>query len=256
MVSFLMLAMVSLSGCKKEEDDPPLPPVPVANFTYIISQDFAPAAVSFSNSSTNSTSYSWDFGDGSSTSTEKDPSYTYNSGGVYTVKLTSTGSGGSNTVTKTVNIGNKPSKIQINKLKLIDYPQTDDGSNWDYNNGPDIYWVITNEAMTTTYFVSGTINDAIHSNLPFTYTNGLPYLISNINQTYVIYFYDADYPDADDPMGGYYFEPGEYTDYSSTLSFYSSTSDFEFDIDVTWSNNSKSFAKNKSKTRVELISFK
>ena len=252
--SFLMLAMVSLSGCKKDEDDPPPPPAaPVANFTYSISQDFAPAVVTFTNSSTNSTSYSWDFGDGSSTSTEKDPTHTYNSGGVYTVKLTSTGSGGTNSTTKTVNIGNPPTKIQINKLTLLDYPQTDDGSGWDYSDGPDIYWIITNEAMATTYFTGGTHNDVVHTNLPYVYTNGLPYSITNLNQTYVISFYDAYSPDDDDAMGGYYFKPGEYTNYSSTLSFYSSTSDFEFDLDVTWSNGSKSLSPNNNKTKIELI---
>ncbi len=94
------------------------------------------------------------------------------------------------------------------------------------------------EAMTTTYFTGGTINDAIYGNLPFTYTSGLPITFTNLTQTYVIAFYDADSPDADDYMAGYYFTPSDWaTSYPSTLNFYSNTSDLEFNLLVTWANS-------------------
>lgn len=254
MATFIMIALVSLSSCKKDDPEPTPVATPVANFTYSIAGDFAPTVVTYTNTSTNSTSYSWDFGDGGSTSTETSPSHTYSSGGVYTVILTSTGAGGTVNVSKTINIGNPPTKVQINQLKLIDYPQANtSGSGWDYTDGPDIYWIITNEAMTTTYFTGGTINDAIYSNLPFTYTNGLPVTFTSLTQKYVIAFYDADSPDDDDYMGGYYFTPSEWTSYPSILSFYSSTSDFEFELSAVWSNSSKSFQTNNTKTRIELI---
>ena len=224
---------------------------PVANFTFSGAGGFAPCTVTFTNTSTNATSYSWDFGDGT-TSTAVNPSHTYNSGGIYSVTLTATSSNGSNSITKNVNIEDAPTKIQINQLILWDYPQTDDGSNWDYSAGPDIYWKIMDEDMTTTYFTSGVINDAVYNNLPFYYNNGLPYTLTDLNETYVIVFYDKDSPDADDFMGGYYFTPSDYTTYPSTISFYSSSSDLEFDLEVTWSNDSKTFPKNSNKIRIEL----
>jgi PKD repeat protein len=77
---------------------PPVP-APVASFTQTPSSGLAPLAVTFMDQSTNSpTSWSWDFGDGS-TSTEQSPSHTYSAFGVYTVSLTATNAGGSNTST-------------------------------------------------------------------------------------------------------------------------------------------------------------
>jgi PKD repeat protein len=66
-------------------------------------------AVNFTDESTGEiTDWSWDFGDGG-TSTAQNPSHTYNSGGTYTVELTVTGPGGSDTETRTdyitVNVG-------------------------------------------------------------------------------------------------------------------------------------------------------
>jgi Zn-dependent metalloprotease len=52
----------------------------------------APATVSFTNFSINTTSWLWNFGDGT-TSTDGNPTHTYNNAGVYTITLTSTGSG-------------------------------------------------------------------------------------------------------------------------------------------------------------------
>jgi len=49
-----------------------------------------PAFVTFTNNSVNATTYLWDFGDGG-TSTSPNPTHTYNSYGVYTVKLKATG---------------------------------------------------------------------------------------------------------------------------------------------------------------------
>ena len=72
----------------------------MAQFTGSPTSGVAPLAVSFANSSTGSiTSYAWDFGDGA-TSTLASPSHSYAAAGVYTVKLTVTGPGGSNTQTR------------------------------------------------------------------------------------------------------------------------------------------------------------
>jgi PKD repeat protein len=74
---------------------------PTANFSANKTTGSAPLTINFTDGSTGSiTGWSWNFGDGT-TSTAQNPSKTYSSAGAYTVKLTVTGSGGSNTATKT-----------------------------------------------------------------------------------------------------------------------------------------------------------
>ena len=72
---------------------------PVAGFSATPTSGTAPLTVNFANASTGSiTSYAWNFGDGT-TSTLQNPSHAYAAAGVYTVSLTVTGAGGSNTKT-------------------------------------------------------------------------------------------------------------------------------------------------------------
>ncbi len=73
---------------------------PVAQFTGSPTSGVAPLTVAFTNTSTGSiTSYAWTFSDGG-TSTAASPSHVYSAAGTYTVKLTVTGPGGSNTQTR------------------------------------------------------------------------------------------------------------------------------------------------------------
>lgn len=77
----------------------PLPPT--ANFTASNTSGCAPLEVSFTQTATGDvSSYSWDFGDGANSS-DANPVHSYNSPGNYTVSLTVTGPGGSDTETKT-----------------------------------------------------------------------------------------------------------------------------------------------------------
>ncbi|WP_236610359.1 PKD domain-containing protein [Methanosphaerula palustris] len=77
------------------------PTAPVANFNANITNGTAPLAVQFTDLSTGApVTWSWDFGDGN-TSTVQNPAYTYAAAGNYTVNLTATNAGGSNTTTKT-----------------------------------------------------------------------------------------------------------------------------------------------------------
>ncbi|MBI4602953.1 MAG: PKD domain-containing protein, partial [Planctomycetes bacterium] len=77
---------------------PPAPPV--AGFTAALRSGEAPLSVAFTNTSTNATSYSWSIGDGSPASTETSPTHVYRDPGTYTVALTATGEGGSDTQTE------------------------------------------------------------------------------------------------------------------------------------------------------------
>ncbi len=76
-----------------------VPPPPVANLSASPTSGTVPLTVQFTDASTGSvTGWSWVFGDGG-TSTSQNPSYTYSTPGTYTVSLTVTGPGGSNTTT-------------------------------------------------------------------------------------------------------------------------------------------------------------
>ncbi|MEP7256454.1 MAG: PKD domain-containing protein, partial [Ferruginibacter sp.] len=65
-------------------------------------------SITFSSSSTNASSYSWDFGDYSSsstnTSTVANPQHSFGIPGDFTVTLTATGKGGTNSISKTLHI--------------------------------------------------------------------------------------------------------------------------------------------------------
>nr|WP_319374734.1 DUF3344 domain-containing protein [uncultured Methanobacterium sp.] len=76
-------------------------PAPEANFAANTTTIIRNNTVQFTDSSTGSpTSWAWDFGDGG-TSTLQNPTHTYTTSGNYTVSLTATNEGGSDTETKT-----------------------------------------------------------------------------------------------------------------------------------------------------------
>ncbi len=97
-------------------------PAPVADFSGSPTSGAAPLTVNFTDQSTNSpTSWSWDFGD-SGTSTAQNPTHDYTSAGDYTVGLTATNAGGSDTATK-------PNYISVTAIsEAVVYP--DDWSSW------------------------------------------------------------------------------------------------------------------------------
>ena len=73
---------------------------PVPDFTADKTEGSVPLTVQFIDQSTGEiTSWYWEFGNGE-TSTEQNPSHTYNSTGYFTVSLTVTGPGGSDTKIK------------------------------------------------------------------------------------------------------------------------------------------------------------
>jgi len=73
---------------------------PVAGFVSTGATGSSPLSVKFVDASSNNpTSWVWSFGDGGS-STEENPTHVYTTKGTFTVTMTATNSGGSNTVTK------------------------------------------------------------------------------------------------------------------------------------------------------------
>ncbi len=93
----LMSATLLLTSCV--EDDGGVDP-PVASFTFVVNG----ASVTFTNTSTGTgNEYSWDFGD-DATSNLESPSKDYTTAGTFTVTLTATNDGGSDTATEEVTI--------------------------------------------------------------------------------------------------------------------------------------------------------
>ncbi|WP_048176966.1 PKD domain-containing protein [Methanosarcina barkeri] len=131
----------------------PLPGAPVANFTANVTSGTAPLEVQFTDESTgNVSAYAWDFdNDGTVDSIEQNPAYTYAATGTYTVNLTVTGPGGSDSEVKTGYIevsSPSPSKLVAafsasptsGKVPLkVAFTDTSTGSptswKWDFGDG-------------------------------------------------------------------------------------------------------------------------
>ncbi len=80
------------------------PTAPTANFTADVTSGDAPLTVNFTDSSTGDgiTAWAWDFeNDGTVDSTEQNPSHVYDTAGTFTVNLTVTNAGGSDSEVKT-----------------------------------------------------------------------------------------------------------------------------------------------------------
>ena len=143
---------------------------PVASFTAAPVSGATPLAVQFNDTSIDTpTSWSWDFGD-SSTSTDQNVTHTYTTAGTYTVNLTATNDGGSDTATYTgyititaplviapvasftsdVTTGTAPLAVQFNDTSS----NTPTAWAWDFNNDGTID--ATTQNATYTYTAAGT----------------------------------------------------------------------------------------------------
>ena len=76
---------------------------PIASFSCLPTQGFAPLTVSCTSTSTAASGIAWDFGDGS-TSDQSAVEHTYTSAGVYSVELTASGSGDVDQVNETIDV--------------------------------------------------------------------------------------------------------------------------------------------------------
>ncbi len=123
--------------------DNDLPPVPKAVFTGAPTSGVKPLTVTFSEQSIGTaTSWAWSFGDGG-TSNQRNPTYTYNHAGSFTVALTVSGPGGSDSETKT-------SYIQVSE-PLPATPQINAIANVGLDDVYTISW--SNSANATGYTV-------------------------------------------------------------------------------------------------------
>jgi PKD repeat protein len=97
------------------------PSAPAAEFAASSRSGYPPLTVSFSDASTGQVDgYSWDFGDGAG-STTQNPAHIYDQSGVYTVTLTTTGPGGSD------------SEIKVSYIQV-----------WELQSGQEVFGLGTN----------------------------------------------------------------------------------------------------------------
>ncbi len=139
----------------------PLPPAPVANFSW--AQQANTDAVAFTDTTTGiATGWSWDFGDGSLASNAQSPTHIYATTGTYSVKLTASGPGGSSSKTVSVTVASSPAPTAAFTFaqtpNTFDVVFTDTSTNatswsWDFGDGSPASTV---ENPTHTYAAGGT----------------------------------------------------------------------------------------------------
>jgi gliding motility-associated-like protein len=139
-----------------------------AGFTANVVSGCSPLVVNFTNTSTGATSYSWNLG--TTTSTQTNPSTTYVTPGTYTVTLTASNGGSSNTYTQTNYITVHPSPVVNFVASDTGYncpPETIQFTNLSTAGGtgtPQYYWdfgngnTSTQQNPSTTYTTSGNFN--------------------------------------------------------------------------------------------------
>lgn len=103
------LSALTLAACDDDNPATTAAPKPKAAFTYTAGTCQGGCPVAIQNTSQNATSYTWDFGD-NKTGTQADAqfSHAYAQAGVYRVKLTATGAGGTDTTSQRITVGTNP----------------------------------------------------------------------------------------------------------------------------------------------------
>lgn len=97
-----------------------------------------------------------------------------------------------------------PSSIGISNLRVLAFPSvTNDGGNWDWDGGPDIYFQIY-EGQTLVYDEMTFIENANSSS---TNSFDFNYTLNNPTSRYTIILMDFDPLETDDMMGGIEFTP-------------------------------------------------
>lgn len=228
----MLIIIGTMNGCKKDEPPPPSPPIttpPSANFDYRLSKPFAPCTVIFTNTSTNATTFQWNFGNGT-TSSSSNPSSFFSLAGTYSVKLTAEGVGGNNSTTKSINIPNPATKIEINKITLGALTTTPTG-NFDF------YFKVVNSNFVEVWR-TGTISNFNSSQFPTTFTlTSSPSRFLNTNADYLVQVWRVGVT-FDTRIGEAGFFPRLHntgtTAYPDFFTFPSSTNGTGMIYDVTW----------------------
>lgn len=214
--SLILLILTIIVSCSKDSPTAPaVTPAPTVDFTYLGANNPAPSTVSFISTTTNASIYLWDFGD-NGTSTIANPQHLYTASGVYTVKLTVTGTGGTTSTIKTVNIGAALTNVKITKVTIVNIPFTKPGgtSGWDSDGtGPDIYFKIEdiNSSVLFDSTSSSRMANVTPSMLPFYWNMPTPFVIIDLTAPRFIELFDYDFGTSDEDMSYVGFTMSNYT---------------------------------------------
>lgn len=148
-----------------------LPPLPIASFTGS-DTSCTPLTVDFMNTSVNSLIYRWDFGDGNE-SFQENPSHTYDSVGVFNVKLVAT------------NLLGSDSTVSLSVVRVLEKPLAQFEFLVDTLNYPDTSFVVDNLSsgnITTYIWSSENDTDTIVNDPSYTFkVDGIGPGILNLN---------------------------------------------------------------------------
>lgn len=144
-VFILLIAALSLNGCKDDDDFPVPPASTVPQFSYTIDNDgFAPATVVFTNESivpdiAGSVTFTWNFGDGT-TSGEENPTHVYEEPGAYTANLVAVTS----------------SSLEIKEVSktIIVKDPNQTGTTVYFTDGSAVYTALSSELIETPIFTT------------------------------------------------------------------------------------------------------
>jgi len=215
-LTLVFTLLILLFGCSKSDTSTPntVPTIipPTADFTFSSTSTLAPALVNFNNNSKVASSYLWDFGD-NTTSTLSNPTHTYYQGGIFTIKLTAYGSGGTTSViTKSITI-NSPKQVKITAVTLNSTTNSTSGS-------------------FTGYFK---INQLFPQKAIFT----TPYIFTNFTNIYSIEFWKYEpFSFNDTKIGNVVFSPNIYTTgtlaYPNSITIPASSTGTSMTLSTTW----------------------
>ena len=144
--AYFFLLSIIFAACGQKDPDPQKQTK--AGFSVTGYENPVPCQINFINISTNATSVEWDFGDGFH-STDFNPTHTYNTNGVFLLKLKVTGPTGIDSVCKILSLEYPPA---TNKTAFSYYQEKCTGTPvgfsfkslnpastqpvWDFGNGP------------------------------------------------------------------------------------------------------------------------
>ncbi len=220
----ILLSFLFLNSCTKEEKN-----LPTASFDFTLSQSQAPATVTLTNTSTNALNYQWETSDGK-TSTETNPTFSFNEGGTYEIKLTALNNDGSNSISKSVVIENRPvpAKVIILSLDFTNWGT----SGWDATGGPDVYYKIWSGNTLILDGKEFTVNDVYFNDWPNCTWYFEPVIELEKNSQLKVELYDADEEDSDDHIKTVEYNFAEYTTYPTRL--ISTEGKLKVELEIAW----------------------
>lgn len=146
LTAYLFFIAILMAACGQKDPEPQKQTK--AAFSVTGFENPVPSQINFINTSSNATTFEWDFGDGSH-STDFNPTHTYNSNGLFFLKLKVTGPFGVDSVCKIISLEYPPasnkSAFSYYQEKCIGTPvgfsfkSINPASTqpvWDFGNGP------------------------------------------------------------------------------------------------------------------------